>query len=111
MDLLTVIITSGIMVALINGIQQIFLWKLNRKAAIEDKAAQKRDIISMGVTAMLEDRLLYLGTSYIENGIITASQHNAYERMYNAYVAEDNGNGTIEWVKEQIDKLEIKTLE
>jgi hypothetical protein len=110
MELWHVILTSGVMMAIVNGFQQIFIWRLKRKADVEDKASEEQSVITMGVMAMLEDRLLYLGTEHIERGIISASQYSAYERMYNAYIL-NNKNGTIKRIKEQIDKLEIRRLD
>lgn len=108
MELWQVVLTSGTIVALVNGIQQIILWKMKRKAALVDKASDKEDALSCGIMAMLEDRLLYLGTEYTERGAISASQYSSYERMYKAYNLT-NDNGAIRKLKKQIDELEIKT--
>ena len=57
---------------------------------------------------LAHDRIIYLGTRYIERGYITPDEYeNLNDYLYQPY-AENGGNGSAKRVMEQVRSLPIK---
>jgi hypothetical protein len=70
-ELLTIIIGGGTFAALISGIVQIILWKLNRKAKMQDEKSGDSRHIKNALCVILYDRIKYLGRHHIGVGFIS----------------------------------------
>ncbi len=86
------------------------LWTLinlivQRHFAKQDKRQDDLKLIKEALLASLQDRLLYLCESYIENGSIELNQLQSLNRMYAAYKAL-GGN---EFIHELVEKR-VRTL-
>lgn len=72
------------------------------------KKADKKDAKSKLLLGLAHDRIMYLGTSYIERGYITKDEYeNLHDYLYLPY-EEMGGNGTAKRVMQAVDRLEFK---
>lgn len=68
----------------------------------------KHDAKTRLLIGLAHDRIIYLGTKYIERGYITADEYeNLNDYLYQPY-AENGGNGSAKRVMEQVRALPIK---
>lgn len=117
--------------AAINGINDRWKFKAQRKAAKEDKAEEaadetehlKEDIgtirnqvqqladsdsaQSEALKLLLLDKVLYLGQKYIAAGEITFSERQMFHKMHNCYHTGLHGNGDADLVVEGVDELPL----
>lgn len=118
--------------AVINGINERWKFKANRKAAKEDRAEQKADKTdelaktlatlqaeiktlkdsdaaqSEALKLMLLDRVLYLGKGYIDKGEISYDDRRRFHAMHNCYHTGLGGNGDADLIVEGVDALPLK---
>lgn len=118
--------------AVINGINERWKFKENRKAAKEDRAEQKADKTeelaktlatlqeeiktlkksddaqSEALKLMLLDRVLYLGKGYIDKGEISYDDRRRFHAMHNCYHTGLGGNGDADLIVEGVDALPLK---
>lgn len=72
------------------------------------KIADKKDSKSKLLLGLAHDRIIFLGTQYIERGYITKDEYeNLHDYLYVPY-AEMGGNGTAKRVMAAVDRLEFK---
>ena len=72
------------------------------------KKTEKKDAKSKLLLGLAHDRIMYLGTSYIERGYITKDEYeNLHDYLYLPY-EEMGGNGTAKRVMQAVDRLEFK---
>lgn len=65
----------------------------------------KHDAKTRLLIGLAHDRIIYLGTTYIERGYITADEYeNLHDYLYLPYV-ENGGNGSAKRVMEQVKAL------
>lgn len=65
----------------------------------------KHDAKTRLLIGLAHDRIIYLGTTYIERGYITADEYeNLHDYLYLPY-AENGGNGSAKRVMEQVKAL------
>lgn len=65
----------------------------------------KHDAKTRLLIGLAHDRIIYLGTTYIERGYITADEYeNLHDYLYIPY-AENGGNGSAKRVMEQVKAL------
>lgn len=125
-DLLLCLLSGGVAAAIIKAAESIITWKLNRKAAQEDKEEAKqesaeqdiktaiaqleKDITSLrtGERVILHDRIKYLGKSFIEDKEIDFDDRQDLVDMHNVYHNELGGNGNLNSLMEEVMKLPIK---
>lgn len=70
------------------------------------KDARTEMLIGLG-----HDRIVYLGTKYIEQGYITAEEYeNLYEYLYRPY-EKIGGNGSAKRIMEKVKSLPIRKME
>lgn len=78
----------------------LWSWLQNRSTK---KNIQCQMLIGLG-----HDRIIYLGTSYIERGWITNDEYeNLYDYLYKPYEAM-GGNGSAKRIMEEVKKLPIR---
>lgn len=118
--------------AVINGINERWKFKVNRKAVKEDRAEEKADktdelagtlgevqkqleTLKASDTAQAEalrlillDRVLYLGKSYIDKGEISYDDRRRFHAMHNCYHSGLGGNGDADLIVEGVDALPLK---
>lgn len=118
--------------AIINGINERWKFKANRKAAKEDRAEAKADktdeltkalgdlrgqlkTLKESDTAQAEalrlillDRILYLGKGYIDKGEISYDDRRRFHAMHNCYHSGLGGNGDADLIVEGVDALPLK---
>lgn len=68
----------------------------------------KHDAKTRLLIGLAHDRIIYLGTTYIDRGYITPDEYeNLHDYLYAPY-AENGGNGSAKRVMEQVKALPIK---
>jgi hypothetical protein len=74
------------------------------------KKTDKNDAKSRLLVGLAHDRILYLGSVYIERGYITKDEYeNLHDYLYKPY-EEMGGNGTAKKIMQQVDRLELKNI-
>ena len=69
---------------------------------IDKKSAKTKMLLGLG-----HDRIMFLGSKYIENNHITQSEYeNLYKYLYEPYKAM-GGNGTAERLMQEVNRLKI----
>ena len=72
------------------------------------KKTEKKDAKSKLLLGLAHDRIMFLGTNYIERGYITKDEYeNLHDYLYLPY-EEMGGNGTAKRVMQAVDRLEFK---
>lgn len=114
--------------ALVGGIFALIQWKLNRKAAQEDRAeatstascaARGQEIreLKLLVNVLVEadrtilyDRIKHLGKSYIARGYITVEELEDIDLMHTVYHDKDKlgGNGFLDALMKTVHALEVR---
>lgn len=118
--------------AVINGINERWKFKANRKAAKEDRAEEKADKTeeltktladlqkeiktlkdsdaaqSEALKLILLDRVLYLGKGYIDKGEISYDDRRRFHAMHTCYHTALGGNGDADLIVEGVDALPLK---
>lgn len=121
MQWLPVILGGGMGTALVGGIFTLLQWRLNRKAAREDRAAELgktesrelKRLVSVLVEAdrtILYDRIKHLGKSYIARGYVTVEELEDLDLMHTVYHDKDKlgGNGFLDALMKTVHGLEVK---
>lgn len=73
--------------------------------AIILKRMDKKDAKTELLIGMAHDRIMFLGSSYVNRGYITKDEYeNLHEYLYTPY-KKAGGNGSAEHMMEQVDKL------
>lgn len=68
----------------------------------------RNDVKTQMLIGLGHDRILYLGTSYIERGYITSDEYeNLYDYLYKPY-EKMGGNGAVKRIMNEVNKLPIK---
>lgn len=128
MEVLKMILTGGVGSAIAVGLFGLIQWWLNREAHKEDKAADKETADSAAMDkeiadlrAMVEslivadrtilyDRIKHLAKSYLKRTYITVEEYEDLKRMHGVYHSTLNGNGFLDSIMEEVDKLEKRVL-
>lgn len=108
MELILTALCGAAGAALVSGIFSVIMWRLNRKAAKEDKSTEKTDNLTCGVRVLLYDRIKYLGKSHLNHGYITAEDLEDLTSMHQVYHNQLGGNGFLDNVMKQVNNLPIK---
>ena len=128
MEVLLELLKSAFGAGIVAGLFGLWQWRLNRKAQKEDKAAEKevvscaargreikqlQDTVNALIVAdrtILYDRIKHLAKSYIKRGYITVEEYEDLKRMHKVYHDELGGNGFLDAIMEEEDKLEKRVL-
>ena len=125
-ELLLCLLSGGVAAACIKAAESIITWKLNRKAAQEDKEEAKqeteqkdlqaaieqpeKDLTSLriGEKVILHDRIKYLGKSFIDDGEVDFDDRQDLVDMHGVYHNELGGNGNLDSLMKKVMELPIK---
>lgn len=128
MDWLLDLLKSAFGAGIVAGLFGIWQWRLNRKAQKEDKAASDRIVncaargkeieqlqktvnaLIVADRAILYDRIKHLAKTYIKRGYITVEEYEDLKRMHKVYHDDLFGNGFLDSIMEEVDKLEKRVL-
>lgn len=128
MEILLELLKSAFGAGIVAGLFGLWQWRLNRKAQKEDKAADREAIsceargkeikqlqetvnaLIVADRTILYDRIKHLAKSYIKRGHITVEEYEDLKRMHKVYHDELNGNGFLDSIMEEVDKLEKRVL-
>ena len=106
-DIFALILGGGAVAAIISGVVQIVLWKLNRKALKADKADGALTHLERAIRTLLHDRIKWLGKAYIRAGEVTTEDLRDLIDMHDCYRGL-NGNGLLDNIMKQVKALKIK---
>lgn len=128
MEVLLELLKSAFGAGIVAGLFGLWQWRLNRKAQKEDKAAERevvscaargreikqlQDTVNALIVAdrtILYDRIKHLAKSYIKRSYITVEEYEDLKRMHKVYHDELGGNGFLDAIMEEVDKLEKRVL-
>ena len=114
--------------AIVAGLFALIQWRLNRKAQKEDKAAERKyiDCATRGreiadlrtmVNGLIVaervsqyDRIKHLAKSYIKRKWISVEEYEDLKQMHSVYHNELKGNGFLDEIMEEVNKLEKRVL-
>ena len=128
MEVILAILGGGVGTALVGGIFTVIQWKLNRKAAQEDRTAaattascttqdkefaELKRLVGVLVEAdktILYDRIKHLGKSYIARGFITVEELEDIDLMHTVYHDKDKfgGNGFLDALMSKVHTLDVR---
>lgn len=121
MEILLAILGGGAGTALVGGIFTLIQFRLNRKAAREDRAAERngqefqelKRLVNVLVEAdrtILYDRIKHLGKSYIARDYITVEELEDIDLMHEVYHDKDKlgGNGFLDALMHTVHGLEVR---
>lgn len=124
------LLSSTLAAALVTSAKELYLWKLNRKAKIEDKKVESRDEridrqigealdkldkLDKQITAscnsskfVMKDMIKDTVAKHIEAGGVSFADRSQVHDMWNIYHYELGGNGDLDAIMEIFDELPIK---
>lgn len=102
-EIILAIAGGGVGAAIVGGVFSLVQWKLNRRAAKEDK----RSNMAAGIRILLYDRIKYLGRKHIADGYITAEDLEDLTAMHKIYHDDLSGNGFLDTLMSQVKILKI----
>ena len=121
MEILLAVLGGGAGTALVGGVFTIIQWKLNRRAATEDRSCEARgkqirelsrlvEVLVEADRTILYDRVKHLGKSYIARGYITVEELEDIDLMHTVYHDKDKlaGNGFLDNLMNTVHSLEVK---
>ena len=121
MQTLLAILGGGVGSALVGGVFALIQWRLNRKAAREDRAAELsgqelrelKRLVGVLVEAdrtILYDRIKHLGKAYIARDYITVEELEDIDQMHEVYHDKDKlgGNGFLDNLMNTVHGLEVR---
>ena len=96
--------------AVINGINERWKFKANRKAVQGQLKVLKTSDTAQAeaLRLILLDRVLYLGRGYIKAGEISYDDRRRFHAMHNCYHSGLGGNGDADLVVAAVDELPLK---
>lgn len=128
MEVILAIVGGSCGAAIVAGIFGIITWRLNRKAAKEDKADERNatscarrgqeirelkdtmEVLILADRTILYDRIKHLGKSYIARGYVTLEELEDLNRMHEVYHDPDklNGNGFLDGLMKSVRSLPLR---
>ena len=115
MELWTMVLTGGVGAAAIKLLDHVIQWGLTRwagrragAARVETEQEKKINGLQAGLRVVLLDRIQYLGQSYLADGEISFDDRRRLHRMHDAYHTGLNGNGDLDVIMAQVDRLPLK---
>lgn len=119
MQVLLAILGGTVGATIVSGVFGLIMWKLNRKAAKEDKAEEKAEKketdddvlienLIVGVRTLMYDRIKHLANSYLRRGWITSEELEDLISMHSVYHNELKGNGFLDSLMERVKSLPVK---
>lgn len=130
-DVIITVLLSGTTVAIIEGVRECLAWRRNRKAEKEDRMEERSEnekrekalntdsrvkTVEEKVDALMEsqkfimyDRIRYLGQAYIGEAEIDFDDRRILNDMHNSYHNGLGGNGDLDILMEEVNRLPLKT--
>ena len=115
MELWTMVLTGGVGAAAITLRDHVIQWGLKRgegrragAARVETEQEKKINGLQAGLRVVLLDRIQYLGQCYLADGEISFDDRRRLHRMHDAYHTGLNGNGDLDVIMAQVDRLPLK---
>ena len=135
-NIIVCILSSTLAATVVTSIKELILWRLNRKAKIEDKSQKSQNSelkkilsdhqgsleklvksisdlekkISLSVEnekIILRDKIKYLILKYSEVGEITLDEKQAINHMWHFYHFDLNGNGDLDDFMEMLEEITV----
>ena len=128
MEWLLDLLKSAFGAGIVAGLFGLAQWRLNRKAQKEDKAAaisvascaargEDIKILQETVNALivadrtiLYDRIKHLAKAYIKRQWISVEEYEDLKRMHKVYHDDLKGNGFLDSIMAEVDKIEKRVL-
>ena len=126
MQLLMTVIGGAVGAAIVTGIFGIIMWKLNRKAQVEDRHedreqasadALKAEVetineqlsgLTVAMRMLMYDRIKHLGNSYLKRDSISSEELADLIEMHRVYHDTLKGNGFLDTLMEKVKALPVK---
>ena len=90
-----------------SGVASVVVACLQRHWQKKDKADGRIDALVTAQQVLMVDRVRHLGRGYIQDGYIELSDKENIRAMYRAY-KDLGGNGSLETIMSEIDRLEVR---
>ena len=116
-------ILGGVGTALVGGVFTLLQYRLNRKAAREDRAAELgaeegrelKRLVRVLVEAdrtILYDRIKHLGKSYLARGYVTVEELEDLDLMHEVYHNKEKlgGNGFLDALMTKVHGLNVRVI-
>lgn len=107
-QIIALVLGGGCTTALVSGLIQIALWKLNRKATKDDKETASEKQVKNALRILLCDRIKYLGRCYIDQGFVIVDDLEDIVEMHKCYHDDLDGNGFLDTLMAQVKALPIR---
>ncbi len=125
-DIILCLLSGGVAAAVIKSVESLVTWRLNRKAAKEDREEARRDkeeqdaqaaigqlrrdvsSLRVGEQVILRDRIKYLGKNYIKSGSIDFDDRQDLVDMHRVYHDDLGGNGNLDSLMADVMELPLK---
>lgn len=108
MELLTIALGGGISAAAVSGIIQIILWRLNRKATVDDRKGDGDKEIRDALRLLLYDKIKYLGRKYIAANSVSFEELEDLGTLHECYSEGLGGNGALNGLMGVVRGLRIR---
>lgn len=126
MQLLMTVIGGAVGAAIVSGIFGIIMWKLNRKAQVEDRHEDKEQEsadalkaevetindqlsgLTVAMRMLMYDRIKHLGNSYLKRDSISSEELADLIEMHRVYHDTLKGNGFLDTLMEKVKALPVK---
>lgn len=90
-----------------SGVASVVVACLQRHWQKKDKEDGRIDALVTAQQVLMVDRVRHLGRTYIQDGYIELSDKENIRAMYKAY-KDLGGNGNLETIMSEIDRLEVR---
>lgn len=126
MQVLMTVIGGAVGAAIVSGIFGIIMWKLNRKAQVEDRQEDKEQEsadalkaevetineqlsgLTVAMRMLMYDRIKHLGNSYLKRDSISSEELADLIEMHRVYHDTLKGNGFLDTLMEKVKALPVK---
>lgn len=126
MSVLQTILGGAVGSSIVVGLFGLITWWLNRKAAKEDREADREeknereadlemdkinktlDNLTIAMRMLMYDRIKHLGNTYLDRGSINSEELADLLAMHKVYHEALNGNGFLDTVMDKVKALPVK---
>lgn len=126
MSVLQTILGGAVGSSIVVGLFGLITWWLNRKAAKEDRKADREekdekaaeaemdkinktlDNLTIAMRMLMYDRIKHLGNTYLDRGSISSEELADLLAMHKVYHEVLNGNGFLDTVMDKVKALPVK---
>lgn len=126
MSVLQTILGGAVGSSIVVGLFGLITWWLNRKAAKEDRQADREeknekeadlemdkinktlDNLTIAMRMLMYDRIKHLGNTYLDRGSISSEELADLLAMHKVYHEALNGNGFLDTVMDKVKAMPVK---